>query len=100
MSSHSRTFRIGQLTYKVEIGRRLASMVISHKKLFPSKVRQVVPKLGITHFFKYCSYLVTKKMRIQDQLGYKSAQTTHFLPEREHLLHYENRSHKHIQVYT
>jgi hypothetical protein len=41
---------IGQLIYKVEIGRSLAGMVISHAKLFPFKVRKVVPKLGITHF--------------------------------------------------
>jgi hypothetical protein len=41
---------IGQLIYKVEIGRRLAGMVISNAKLFPFKVRKVVPKFGITHF--------------------------------------------------
>jgi hypothetical protein len=44
---------IGQLIYeyKVEIGRNLAGMVISHAKLFPFKVRKVVPKLGITNFY-------------------------------------------------
>jgi len=36
---------IGQMIYKVEIGRSLAGMVISHAKLFPFKVRKVVPKL-------------------------------------------------------
>jgi hypothetical protein len=55
---------IGQLIYKVEIGRSLAGMVASQAKLFPFKVRKVVSKLGITHFFKYCAYLKKQKNNI------------------------------------
>jgi hypothetical protein len=57
---------IGQLIYeyKVEIGRSLAGMVITYAKLFPFKVRKVVPKLGITNFLNTVLIWNQKRKRV------------------------------------